>query len=153
MGLLIGIGIVIGLMILGFILGFIPLAGAVYCGLVGSIGYFISEPVVVLLITGSAWLGSLLAVISSFLFGGDRVLPVNISASAFVMIVYFFLTVSGFVNLTMTIILGILATCFVAGSTLLFVWNRENIRGTIPCGCMTVMGHRICVGNLDRCDR
>ena len=98
MGLLIGIGIVIGLMILGFILGFIPLAGAVYCGLVGSIGYFISEPVVVLLITGSAWLGSLLAVISSFLFGGDRVLPVNISASAFVMIVYFFLTVSGFVK-------------------------------------------------------
>lgn len=149
--------VIIGvLMLIGFILGLIPIVGAVYAIIV-AIVFFLTggDEIGIILIAGSVWIGAFLSAIVTFVFGGALWQTPNLFVSTILIMIYMFMFLLSFfggidilgmaISLAASGALGMgMAVAVIKGPS----WN-ENI----GCKCITVKGKSFCAGNLNACEK
>lgn len=143
------------LMVFGFIMGLIPIIGAVYSGLI-ALAFIITggDEVGIVLIAGSVWVGSFIGAIVTFIFGGPLWYSPNLFVSTILVLVYMFIILlTLFGSSIESLAIGALVSGGMGAGMAFAAFKAPELNEKLSCKCAKIKGKKLfCVGNMDKCE-
>ena len=145
--------IIVALMGIGFILGLIPIIGAIYIVLV-AIAFALTgfDEIGIVLIGSAVWIGALVGAMVTFLMGGGIWYSPNLIVSTLVILIFLFLFLINFFGMSVeSVLIGIGAAGGLGAGCAVAIVKGPEINEKLDCKCVTVKGKKLCMGNLNKC--
>jgi len=147
--------LIIGVLaVFGFIMGLVPILGAVYSVLI-AIAFIITggNEIGIIIIAGAVWIGSFLGAIVTFVLGGPLWYSPNLLVSTILILIYMFiLLLTVFGSSVESLLIGGAVSGGMGAGLAFAALKAPDINKRLGCRCVTVKGKKICAGNLESCE-